>query len=104
MPQIRKHPPRRRLLIWGSASLTFPDDRIAVDPNGETMQDQNSIDHIHNVHVILSYISQYVTLYPGDIIFTGTPDATAAMKPGDVVAIEVEGVGILRNRVFATNE
>jgi 2-keto-4-pentenoate hydratase/2-oxohepta-3-ene-1,7-dioic acid hydratase in catechol pathway len=72
--------------------------------NGKTMQDQSSIDQIHDVHAVLSYISQYVTLYPGDIIFTGTPGATSAMKPGDVVEIEVEGVGILRNRIVSSSD
>lgn len=81
--------------------LNYLDLRVQTRLNGETMQDQSSIDHIHDVHAILSFVSQYVTLYPGDIIYTGTPGATSAMKPGDVVEVEVEGVGILRNRVAA---
>jgi 2-keto-4-pentenoate hydratase/2-oxohepta-3-ene-1,7-dioic acid hydratase in catechol pathway len=47
----------------------------------------------------VSYVSRYVTLEPGDLIYTGTPGATRAMKPGDVVEIEIEGIGVLRNRV-----
>ena len=54
---------------------------------------------IHTVAELVSYISRYITLLPGDMIFTGTPGATAAMRPGDVVEIEVEGVGILRNQI-----
>ena len=81
--------------------LNYLDLRVQTRLNGETMQDQSSIDHIHDIHVILSYVSQYVTLYPGDIIYTGTPGATAPMKPGDTVEIEVEGVGVLQNRVVA---
>lgn len=81
--------------------LNYLDLRVQTRLNGETMQDQSSIDHIHDINVILSYVSQYVTLYPGDIIYTGTPGATAAMKPGDNVEIEVEGVGILKNRIVA---
>ena len=42
---------------------------------------------------------RYVTLEPGDVIFTGTPGTTRAMAEGDVVEVEVEGVGILRNQV-----
>lgn len=84
--------------------LNYLDLRVQTRLNGKTMQDQSSIDHIHDIHVILSYVSQYVTLHPGDIIYTGTPGATAAMKPGDVVEIEVEGVGILRNRIVAAGE
>ena len=83
--------------------LNYLDLRVQTRLNGETMQDQSSIDHIHDVHAILSYVSQYVTLYPGDIIYTGTPGATSAMKPGDRVEIEVEGVGILENRIVSSN-
>ena len=81
--------------------LNYLDLRVQTRLNGETMQDQSSIDHIHDIHAILSFVSQYVTLYPGDIIYTGTPGSTAAMKPGDLVEIEVEGVGVLRNRIVA---
>ena len=83
--------------------LNYLDLRVRTRLNGETMQDQSSIDHIHDIHTILSFVSQYVTLYPGDIIYTGTPGSTAAMQPGDVVEIEVEGVGILRNNVVAAD-
>jgi 2-keto-4-pentenoate hydratase/2-oxohepta-3-ene-1,7-dioic acid hydratase in catechol pathway len=38
---------------------------------------------------------------PGDVIYTGTPGTTSAMKPGDVVEVEIEGIGVLRNRVVA---
>ena len=83
------------------SGLNYLDLRVQTRLNGTTMQDQSSRDHIHDVHAILSFVSQYVTLHAGDIIYTGTPGATSAMKPGDVVEIEVEGVGILRNRVVA---
>lgn len=81
--------------------LNYLDLRVQTRLNGETMQDQSSVDHIHDIHAILSFVSQYVTLNPGDIIYTGTPGATAPMQPGDVVEIEVEGVGVLRNRITA---
>jgi len=81
--------------------LNYLDLRVQTRLNGETMQDQSSRDHIHDIHAILSFVSQYVTLLPGDIIYTGTPGSTSAMKPGDVVEIEVEGVGVLRNQVVA---
>ena len=81
--------------------LNYLDLQVQTRLNGETMQDQSSRDHIHDVHAILSFVSQYVTLLPGDLIYTGTPGATSAMKPGDVVEVEVEGVGILKNHVVA---
>jgi 2-keto-4-pentenoate hydratase/2-oxohepta-3-ene-1,7-dioic acid hydratase in catechol pathway len=67
--------------------------------NGKTVQEQRTSDLLFNVEHIVSYISQFVTLMPGDVIYTGTPGATSAMKPGDVVEVEIEGVGILRNKI-----
>ncbi len=72
--------------------------------NGEVRQKERTSDLIFNIETIISYISQYVTLEPGDVIYTGTPQTTRAMQNGDVVEIEVEGVGILRNRVVAGKE
>ena len=48
---------------------------------------------------MLHYISQYFTLYPGDLIWTGTMGRTRRMEPGDTYEVEIEGIGILRNRV-----
>ena len=84
--------------------LNYLDLRVQTRLNGQTKQDQSSIDQIHGIHEIVSYVSRYVTLYPGDVIYTGTPGATSAMKPGDVVEIEVEGVGVLRNRIVAASD
>lgn len=67
--------------------------------NGEIRQSERTRDLLFDVEEIVSYVSRYVTLFPGDIIFTGTPGSTQAMEPGDVVEVELEGVGILRNRV-----
>ena len=49
----------------------------------------------------VSYISQAITLRPGDVIITGTPQGIGPMLPGDLVEIEIEGIGILRNLVIA---
>jgi 2-keto-4-pentenoate hydratase/2-oxohepta-3-ene-1,7-dioic acid hydratase in catechol pathway len=67
--------------------------------NGETRQSQRTSDLIFPVDQIVSYVSRYVTVRPGDVIYTGTPGNTRAMARGDVIEIEVEGVGVLRNRV-----
>jgi 2-keto-4-pentenoate hydratase/2-oxohepta-3-ene-1,7-dioic acid hydratase in catechol pathway len=50
------------------------------------------------VATVVSYLSRYVTLEPGDVIFTGTPGTTRAFKPGDTIEVEIEGIGTLRNR------
>ena len=81
------------------SGLDYRDLLLQTRLNGEVMQKQRTSDHIHDAHAIVSFISQYVTLFPGDLIFTGTPGATSAMKPGDTVEIELEGVGILRNTI-----
>jgi 2-keto-4-pentenoate hydratase/2-oxohepta-3-ene-1,7-dioic acid hydratase in catechol pathway len=65
--------------------------------NGEVRQQERTRDLIFDVAAIVSYVSRYVTLEPGDLIFTGTPGSTRAMAVGDVVEVELEGVGILRN-------
>ena len=54
---------------------------------------------LFDVATMISYISQFVTLFAGDVIYTGTPAQTRAMQPGDVVEVEIEGIGILRNPV-----
>ncbi|NNE59444.1 MAG: fumarylacetoacetate hydrolase family protein, partial [Woeseia sp.] len=79
--------------------LNYNDVLVQSRLNGEVMQSQRTRDFIHDAHAIVSHISQYATLYAGDIIFTGTPGQTSAMKPGDEIEIEIEGVGILRNTV-----
>jgi 2-keto-4-pentenoate hydratase/2-oxohepta-3-ene-1,7-dioic acid hydratase in catechol pathway len=79
--------------------LDYRDLLVESRLNGKTMQSQRTRDHIHDAHAIVSHISQYATLYPGDVIFTGTPGETSAMVPGDIIEIEVEGVGVLRNRI-----
>ena len=67
--------------------------------NGDVVQSQRTEDLIFDTASIVSYVSKYLTLEAGDMIFTGTPGSTKAMKPGDVVEVELENVGILRNTV-----
>jgi 2-keto-4-pentenoate hydratase/2-oxohepta-3-ene-1,7-dioic acid hydratase in catechol pathway len=79
--------------------LNYGDLLLQTRVNGEVLQSQRTKDLLFDVPTLVSYISQFVTLEPGDVIYTGTPGSTKAMKPGDVVEIEIEGVGVLRNRV-----
>jgi 2-keto-4-pentenoate hydratase/2-oxohepta-3-ene-1,7-dioic acid hydratase in catechol pathway len=81
---------------------------IRLRLNGKTMQDSNTRQLIFGVPQILAYVSQIVTLEPGDLIFTGTPPGVGdARKPpvylkdGDDVEVEIEGLGVLRNPVRA---
>lgn len=79
--------------------LDYNDLLVQSRVNGELRQSESSAFMIHNVEALVSYISQYITLKPGDVIFTGTPGSTQAMQVGDVVEIEVQGVGVLRNTI-----
>jgi 2-keto-4-pentenoate hydratase/2-oxohepta-3-ene-1,7-dioic acid hydratase in catechol pathway len=69
--------------------------------NGKVVQETTTDLMIFSVDNVVSYISRYVTLEPGDVIFTGTPGTTQAMQPGDTFEVEIEGIGILRNKVVA---
>jgi 2-keto-4-pentenoate hydratase/2-oxohepta-3-ene-1,7-dioic acid hydratase in catechol pathway len=82
-----------------ATGVPYGDLLLQTRVNGEVRQKQRTSDLIFDVPTIVSFISQYVTLVPGDVIFTGTPGSTKAMKSGDVAEVELEGVGILRNRV-----
>ncbi len=82
-----------------ATGLDYDDLLLQTRVNGELRQSESTRDLIFDVPTIVSYISRYITLRPGDVIFTGTPGSTRALQPGDVVEVEVEGVGILRNRV-----
>ena len=82
--------------------------RIQQRLNGEVLQDASTSDLIFDVPYLVSYISQAITLEPGDLILTGTPvgvgvfrDPKVPLRAGDVVEVEIEGIGVLRNEVRA---
>jgi len=94
----------------GSDTFAALGPRIAtgIDPsklqlvtrlNGKEVQKASTADLIFDVAAIISFLSEHLTLLPGDLIYTGTPGQTSAMKPGDVVEVEIEKIGVLRNRV-----
>jgi 2-keto-4-pentenoate hydratase/2-oxohepta-3-ene-1,7-dioic acid hydratase in catechol pathway len=69
--------------------------------NGKLVQDSSTADLIFDVPTLISFVSQHMTLEVGDVIATGTPSGVGNMAVGDVVEIEIEGIGILRNPVIA---
>jgi 2-keto-4-pentenoate hydratase/2-oxohepta-3-ene-1,7-dioic acid hydratase in catechol pathway len=73
--------------------------RVASYVNGEVRQDASTADLIFGVPAIVAFVSHVMTLEPGDVIATGTPSGVGPLVPGDVVEIEVEGIGRLRNHV-----
>lgn len=77
------------------------DLRVRTRVNGEVRQDGRSSDMIFGPYELLSFISRVMTLLPGDVVSTGTPAGVGAIRAGDVVEVEIEGVGVLRNPVAA---
>lgn len=73
--------------------------RIELRKNGQVKQQSFTGNMIFKVDRIVSFISQIMTLNPGDVIVTGTPSGVGELCRGDVVEVEIEGIGILKNRV-----
>ena len=83
--------------------------RVVQRLNGEVLQDGNTADLIFGVPYLVAFASALFTLEPGDLILTGTPagvgwarEPRLSLRPGDVVEVEVEGVGVLSNPVSAS--
>jgi 2-keto-4-pentenoate hydratase/2-oxohepta-3-ene-1,7-dioic acid hydratase in catechol pathway len=74
---------------------------IKTRVNGVIKQDSTTADLIFDVASLIAFVSAHMTLEPGDVISTGTPSGVGNLDPGDVVEIEIEGIGILRNPVIA---
>jgi 2-keto-4-pentenoate hydratase/2-oxohepta-3-ene-1,7-dioic acid hydratase in catechol pathway len=82
-----------------AVGLDYKKSRLQTRVNGEVKQSQMLSDLLFDAAAVVSFTSRYVTLEPGDVIYTGTPGATSAIKPGDIVEIEIDGIGVLRNKV-----
>jgi 2-keto-4-pentenoate hydratase/2-oxohepta-3-ene-1,7-dioic acid hydratase in catechol pathway len=83
------------------------DVRLTTRVNGETRQDDRTSRLIFGFRYLIHYISTFTTLVPGDVIVTGTPTGAGArfdppryLKPGDVIDVEAENIGVLRNGVI----
>jgi len=75
---------------------------IRTTLDGEPCQDGNTKEMIFTIPELVAYISSYTTLLPGDVILTGTPPGVGPMLPGQVVSIDIEGIGTLTNPVVGT--
>jgi len=83
-----------------STNINGNDVNISLSVNSVTKQQANTKDFIHSIDVIIEKITQVMTLYPGDVILTGTPSGVGSIKPGDKIEINIEGIGTLRNNVI----
>ena len=84
---------------WIDTDLNPDDVAVRSRVNGETRQDGRTADMIFDVDFIVSYVSEAMTLLPGDVILTGTPAGVGRIDAGDRVECEVEGIGVLANPV-----
>lgn len=97
-------------LVTADAVADPQDLRVTLKLNGETVQDSNTSDMIFTVAEIISHMSQFMKLMPGDIIATGTPQGVGMgmkpqrfLKPGDVMEVEVAGLGAQRQETVAAD-
>lgn len=86
---------------WIVTGVDWEQLALITRVNGEVKQSDRVENLYFGIPEIVSHVSRYVTLHPGDLIFTGTPGTTSALKPGDVVEVEIPGVALLRNPVVA---
>jgi 5-oxopent-3-ene-1,2,5-tricarboxylate decarboxylase/2-hydroxyhepta-2,4-diene-1,7-dioate isomerase len=87
---------------WLVDAAEIPDPMalaLKTSVNGKTTQSGNTRDMIFDVPFLVEYFSSFMTLRPGDLILTGTPDGVVDCRPGDVVVTEIEGVGALMNTI-----
>ena len=77
----------------------FHDKWIRTTVNGEVVQDGNTSEMEWDMHYLVADIARTITLVPGDVLLSGTPANSRPVQPGDVVTVEVEGLGALTNRI-----
>ena len=87
---------------WIETAIGDPDNvMVEAYLNGEPRQHASTSNMVFGVRRLIAFISEVMTLLPGDVISTGTPSGIGPIRPGDVVEVRVEGIGTLRNRVLA---
>ncbi|MDO9348803.1 MAG: fumarylacetoacetate hydrolase family protein [Anaerolineales bacterium] len=84
---------------WIDTEFDASDALVTCKVSGQPRQMASTRDMVFNVNTLIAFISSVMTLEPGDLIFTGTPAGVGPLKPGDVVEVEIEGLGKLSNPV-----
>ena len=84
---------------WIETELETSDLSVTTRVNGEIRQKGRTAQMIFGLPEIIEFVTSIMTLEPGDVILTGTPEGVGPLEHGDEVEVEVEGIGILRNRV-----
>jgi 2-keto-4-pentenoate hydratase/2-oxohepta-3-ene-1,7-dioic acid hydratase in catechol pathway len=86
---------------WVETELDTGDLKVTTHLNGDLVQDGTTKDMIFDVPALVSYVSSVMTLLPGDVILTGTPEGVGPMQVGDEVEVTVAGIGSLTNKVVS---
>jgi 2-keto-4-pentenoate hydratase/2-oxohepta-3-ene-1,7-dioic acid hydratase in catechol pathway len=86
---------------WIETELDTSDLRLQTHLNGDLKQDGSTKDMIFDVATLVSHVSSVMTLLPGDVILTGTPEGVGPMNPGDEVDVTISGIGTLTNKVVS---
>lgn len=86
---------------WVDTAFDPTDATVLCRVNGEIRQMGSTQEMVFSIPQIIAFVSSFMTLEPGDVILTGTPAGVGPLQPGDVVEVEIEGLGILRNPVEA---
>ena len=86
---------------WIETNLDPADVRVVTRLNGDVQQDGRTKDMVFSVADIIAYVSSFMTLLPGDLVLTGTPDGVGPMQVGDSVSITIDGIGTLVNQVVS---
>ncbi len=84
---------------WVETELDVSDLRVQTFLNGEVKQDGRTRDLIFDVPTLIAYVTSVMTLLPGDVILTGTPEGVGPMNAGDEVEVSIQGIGNLSNKV-----
>ncbi len=84
---------------WVETELDVSDLRLQTFLNGEVKQDGRTSDLIFDIATLIAHVTSVMTLLPGDVILTGTPEGVGPMNPGDEIEISIQGIGNLTNKV-----
>jgi len=84
---------------WIETSLDPGNLRLTTTVNGEVKQDSRTSLLIHDITTLVTYVTAVMTMLPGDVLLTGTPEGISPMVAGDSVSVSIEGIGALTNRV-----
>jgi 2-keto-4-pentenoate hydratase/2-oxohepta-3-ene-1,7-dioic acid hydratase in catechol pathway len=86
---------------WIETELDTGDLRVTTHLNGDLVQEGSTKDLIFDVATLVAHVTSVMTLLPGDVILTGTPEGVGPMNPGDEVEVAVAGIGTLTNKVVS---